>query len=215
MRQAGTDGQGFSQPALQGEPSLGLRSSGVPHGDFRSNGVTCGRAPPSFSPFGESPDARVMGMGGLLWLSQQGDTQYSSHSSSNTLSSNASSNHSDDRWFDVPDPIETEPDPLSKGGSSDSGIDTTLYACSPASGGSGGAGPKPPRPASQRDKVPKTPSACYAGLQDDGVHPGDKKREPSPTVSTGSQGKSYRHKVGTPGASGTPSSSPDPFKQPR
>uniref|UniRef100_A0A663FIZ2 Signal-induced proliferation-associated 1-like protein C-terminal domain-containing protein n=1 Tax=Aquila chrysaetos chrysaetos TaxID=223781 RepID=A0A663FIZ2_AQUCH len=144
----------------------------------------------------------------------KGDTQYSSHSSSNTLSSNASSNHSDDRWFDVPDPVETEPDPLSKGGSSDSGIDTTLYACSPAGGGSGGAGPKPPRPASQRDKVPKTPSASYAGLQDDGVHPGDKKREPSPTVSTGSQGKSYRHKAGTPGASGTPGSSPDPFKQP-
>ncbi|KAM9587643.1 signal-induced proliferation-associated 1-like protein 3 isoform 6-T6 [Morphnus guianensis] len=144
----------------------------------------------------------------------KGDTQYSSHSSSNTLSSNASSNHSDDRWFDVPDPVETEPDPLSKGGSSDSGIDTTLYACSPAGGGSGGAGPKPPRPASQRDKVPKTPSASYAGLQDDGIHPSDKKREPSPTVSTGSQGKSYRHKAGTSGASGTPSSSPDPFKQP-
>lgn len=65
IRQAGTDGQGFSQPALQGEPSLGLRSSGVPHGDFGSNGVICGRAPPpSFSPFGESPDARVMGGAG-------------------------------------------------------------------------------------------------------------------------------------------------------
>ncbi|KAM9591525.1 signal-induced proliferation-associated 1-like protein 3 isoform 3-T5 [Morphnus guianensis] len=141
------------------------------------------------------------------------DTQYSSHSSSNTLSSNTSSNHSDDRWFDVPNPVETEPDPLSKGGSSDSGIDTVLYACSPAGSG-GGAGPKPPRLASQRDKVPKTPSASYAGLQDDGVCPGDKKTELSPTVSTGSQGKSYRHKVGTPGASGTPGSSPDPFKQP-
>uniref|UniRef100_A0A8B9NNQ8 Signal-induced proliferation-associated 1-like protein 3 n=5 Tax=Neoaves TaxID=3078114 RepID=A0A8B9NNQ8_9AVES len=162
-------------------------------------------------PTGKDSPNRLWKQWGDLW---EGDTQYSSHSSSNTLSSNASSNHSDDRWFDVPDPIETEPDPLSKGGSSDSGIDTTLYACSPASGGSGGAGPKPPRPASQRDKVPKTPSASYAGLQDDGVHPGDKKREPSPTVSTGSQGKSYRHKVGTPGASGTPGSSPDPFKQP-
>ncbi|NXS38970.1 SI1L3 protein, partial [Balaeniceps rex] len=139
----------------------------------------------------------------------KGDTQYSSHSSSNTLSSNASSSHSDDRWFDVPDPVETEPDPFSKGGSSDSGIDTTLYACSP-----GGAGPKPPRPVPQRDKVPKTPPASYASLQDDGVRPGDKKREPSPTVSAGSQGKGYRHKAGTPAPSGTPGGSPDPFKQP-
>uniref|UniRef100_A0A8B9NKS5 Signal-induced proliferation-associated 1-like protein C-terminal domain-containing protein n=1 Tax=Accipiter nisus TaxID=211598 RepID=A0A8B9NKS5_9AVES len=142
-----------------------------------------------------------------------GDTQYSSHSSSNTLSSNTSSNHSDDRWFDVPNPVETEPDPLSKGGSSDSGIDTALYTCSPAGSGRG-TGPKPPRLASQRDKVPKTPLASYAGLQDDGVCPGDKKRELSPTISTGSQGKSYWHKAGTPGASGTPGSSPNPFKQP-
>ncbi|XP_050770567.1 signal-induced proliferation-associated 1-like protein 3, partial [Gymnogyps californianus] len=145
------------------------------------------------------------------------DAQYSSHSSSNTLSSNASSNHSDERWFDVPDPVETEPDPFSKGGSSDSGIDTALYPCSTAgagAGSAGGIGPKPPRPTSQRDKVPKTPSASYAASQDDGVRSGDKKREPSPTHGAGSHGKSYRHKTGTPATSGTPGSSPDPFKQP-
>ncbi|KAJ7990431.1 hypothetical protein DPEC_G00300250 [Dallia pectoralis] len=71
------------------------------------------------------------------------ETQYSSHSSSNTLSSNASSGHSDERWFDgaaaerggpggsggcLGDQAVPDPDPHSKGGSSDSGIDApTLY----------------------------------------------------------------------------------------
>ncbi|XP_045559334.1 signal-induced proliferation-associated 1-like protein 3 [Salmo salar] len=77
----------------------------------------------------------------------KGETQYSSHSSSNTLSSNASSSHSDERWFDgaggerggpggsrgyLGDLAEPDPDPLSKGGSSDSGIDApTLYNTKP------------------------------------------------------------------------------------
>ncbi|XP_061453545.1 signal-induced proliferation-associated 1-like protein 3 isoform X2 [Rhineura floridana] len=52
----------------------------------------------------------------------KGEGQYSS---SNTLSSNASSCHSDEHWFDVPDPSEADQDPLAKGGSSDSGIDAT------------------------------------------------------------------------------------------
>ncbi|XP_072319868.1 signal-induced proliferation-associated 1-like protein 3 [Eucyclogobius newberryi] len=61
----------------------------------------------------------------------KGEIQYSSHSSSNTLSSNASSNHSDERWFDGAverggDPSETEPD-LNKGGSNDSGIDASTH----------------------------------------------------------------------------------------
>lgn len=61
----------------------------------------------------------------------QGETQYSSHSSSNTLSSNASSNHSDERWFDGGerggggDLADPDPDPLNKGGSNDSGIDAS------------------------------------------------------------------------------------------
>ncbi|XP_068765866.1 signal-induced proliferation-associated 1-like protein 3 isoform X2 [Struthio camelus] len=139
----------------------------------------------------------------------KGEAQYSSHSSSNTLSSNASSSHSDERWFDTPEAAEAEPDPLSKGGSSDSGIDTALYASSPGCG----AGPKPCRPAPQRDKLPKAP---YAGLHENGTRPGDKKREPSPTVSAGSQGKGYRPKLYGPAgsAAGAPGSSPDPFKQP-
>ncbi|XP_066840793.1 signal-induced proliferation-associated 1-like protein 3 isoform X2 [Anser cygnoides] len=114
------------------------------------------------------------------------DAPYSSHSSSNTLSSNASSSsHSDERWFDGPDPPEPDPDPqISKGGggSSDSGIDAPLYA----------PGPKSTRPAPQRDKTPKP----YAE---------EKPREPSPTVPKGYQ----RPKGCLPPASG-----PDPFKQP-
>ncbi|XP_061682880.1 signal-induced proliferation-associated 1-like protein 3 isoform X2 [Syngnathoides biaculeatus] len=69
----------------------------------------------------------------------KGETQYSSHSSSNTLSSNASSSHSDERWFDggppgdrgnggfPGDPAEVDPDPLNKGGSNDSGIDAPAH----------------------------------------------------------------------------------------
>ncbi|XP_026154935.1 signal-induced proliferation-associated 1-like protein 3 [Mastacembelus armatus] len=68
----------------------------------------------------------------------KGETQYSSHSSSNTLSSNASSSHSDERWFDggtggerggagvcLNDPPDPDPDHLNKGGSNDSGIDAS------------------------------------------------------------------------------------------
>ncbi|XP_054651018.1 signal-induced proliferation-associated 1-like protein 3 [Dunckerocampus dactyliophorus] len=69
----------------------------------------------------------------------KGETQYSSHSSSNTLSSNASSSHSDERWFDggsggdrgnagvLGDPPEADPDLLNKGGSNDSGIDAPTH----------------------------------------------------------------------------------------
>ncbi|XP_064359158.1 signal-induced proliferation-associated 1-like protein 3 isoform X2 [Dromaius novaehollandiae] len=136
----------------------------------------------------------------------KGEAQYSSHSSSNTLSSNASSSHSDERWFDGTDAAEPEPDPLCKGGSSDSGIDTALYASSPG-------GPKPCRPAPARDKLPKAP---YAAPHENGARPADKKREPSPTVSAGSQGKGYRPKLYAPaaGTAAAPGSSPDPFKQP-
>ncbi|KAJ8405863.1 hypothetical protein AAFF_G00313000 [Aldrovandia affinis] len=71
----------------------------------------------------------------------KGEAPYSSHSSSNTLSSNASSSHSDERWFDGVGPGggvepcragEADPDPLGKRGSSDSGIDgAALYSPNP------------------------------------------------------------------------------------
>uniref|UniRef100_A0A674A150 Signal induced proliferation associated 1 like 3 n=1 Tax=Salmo trutta TaxID=8032 RepID=A0A674A150_SALTR len=104
----------------------------------------------------------------------KGETQYSSHSSSNTLSSNASSSHSDERWFDgaggerggpggsggcLGDLAEPDPDPLSKGGSSDSGIDApTLYNTKP--GGRHGN-------QSSQSQKPLHCSATYnSGLQD-------------------------------------------------
>nr|XP_042696403.1 LOW QUALITY PROTEIN: signal-induced proliferation-associated 1-like protein 3 [Chrysemys picta bellii] len=138
----------------------------------------------------------------------KGEAQYSSHSSSNTLSSNASSSHSDERWFDTPEPAEGEPDPVSKGGSSDSGIDTTLYT-------------KPSRLGPQRDQLPKAPpgSAHYASLHESGARPGSKRREPSPAVSAGSHSRGYRPKLyatgaGAAGPAAAPSHGSELFKQP-
>ncbi|XP_067316976.1 signal-induced proliferation-associated 1-like protein 3 [Anolis sagrei] len=98
----------------------------------------------------------------------KGEGQYSSsHSSSNTLSSNASSSHSDERWFDTPDPVEADPDPLAKGGSSDSGIDATSAK------------------SSRRDKLPKS-SPPFGSTHNEA---GGKRKEPS-----GGQGWGYRTK---------------------
>ncbi|XP_074872054.1 signal-induced proliferation-associated 1-like protein 3 isoform X3 [Carettochelys insculpta] len=133
----------------------------------------------------------------------RGEAQYSSHSSSNTLSSNASSSPSEERWFDTPEPAEVEPDPASKGGSSDSGIDTALYASSPT----GGSSAKSSHLFQQRDPGPKAHSA------------GSKRREPSPTISTGGQSRGYRPKAYAAGASMSgPATAPDHgaelYKQP-
>ncbi|MGH0117883.1 UNVERIFIED_CONTAM: hypothetical protein FKN15_003914 [Acipenser sinensis] len=115
----------------------------------------------------------------------RGEAQYSSHSSSNTLSSNASSSHSDERWFDSGDPVGADQDPMAKGGSSDSGIDaSTLYTPSPNS-----TGVKPGRPlptAHQRDQ-PQKPipaSATYSSLQEHTIRAADrdKRRESSPAI---------------------------------
>ncbi|XP_072836283.2 signal-induced proliferation-associated 1-like protein 3 isoform X3 [Pogona vitticeps] len=126
----------------------------------------------------------------------KGEGQYSSsHSSSNTLSSNASSSHSDDRWFDMPDPAEADPDPLAKGGSSDSGIDATSA--------------KP----SRRDKLPK-PSAPFGFTLHEA---GSKRRESSPAVGSAGQSWSYRAKAFGGGAGGPSrggSSHKDQLKQP-
>ncbi|KAJ8385042.1 hypothetical protein AAFF_G00195720 [Aldrovandia affinis] len=125
----------------------------------------------------------------------KGEAQYSSHSSSNTLSSNASSGHSDERWFDggagaghvvggLCDPAELDPDPLGKGGSSDSGIDAaTLYAPSPNAKGA--------KPTAQK---PLHGSATYSGLQElAGRGPEGRRRESSPAIPTpANQSKGYR-----------------------
>ncbi|MBN3319099.1 SI1L3 protein, partial [Atractosteus spatula] len=133
----------------------------------------------------------------------KGEAQYSSHSSSNTLSSNASSNHSDERWFDPGDPAEAEPDPLAKGGSSDSGIDAaTLYTPSPNS-----TGVKPGRPVPGVSQKALHSSATYSGLQELACRAGERRRESSPAIASGVQTKGYRTKTFPP-----PSTPGDPFQ---
>ncbi|KAM3911280.1 signal-induced proliferation-associated 1-like protein 3 isoform 3-T3 [Leptodactylus fuscus] len=109
----------------------------------------------------------------------RGEAQYSSHSSSNTLSSTASSNHSDERWFDPQEQPDIDLEPLSKGTSNDSGIDTSL---------SNFAHSKSARPAQRREKVSK-PMACstYPGMHESGSR--DKRKDPM------SSGKGYRPKM--------------------
>lgn len=143
----------------------------------------------------------------------KGEPQYSSHSSSNTLSSNASSSHSDDRWFDPLDPLEPEQDPFSKGGSSDSGIDTTLYTSSPSCMSLAKA-PRPTKP----HKPPGSIGLCGGGREVTGrPHPADRRREVSPAPVVAGQNKGYRPKLYSSGSSTPPGlvgGSRDPPRQP-
>ncbi|XP_072346113.1 signal-induced proliferation-associated 1-like protein 3 isoform X2 [Scyliorhinus torazame] len=132
----------------------------------------------------------------------KGDAHYSSQSSSNTLSSNASSSHSDERWFDNMEHMEVDLEASVKGASSDSGIDTTLHASSPFAVGAAAA--KCARPAPRREKAPKLmqTSATYCGLQDynsrvlDRTPPClERRRDSSPTLGTNGQSKGYRMKI--------------------
>lgn len=147
-------------------------------------------------------------------LAFQGEPPYSSHSSSNTLSSNASSSHSDDRWLDPLDPLEPEQDPLSKGGSSDSGIDTTLYTSSPSCMSLA----KVPRQAKPH-KPPGTMGLCGGGREAAGrSHHADRRREVSPAPVVAGQTKGYRPKLYSSGSStptGLAGGSRDPPRQPR
>ncbi|XP_053123932.1 signal-induced proliferation-associated 1-like protein 3 isoform X2 [Hemicordylus capensis] len=119
----------------------------------------------------------------------------SSHSSSNTLSSNASSSHSEECWFDPADPAEADPDPQAKGGSSDSGIEAATSA-----------------KASRRDRLPKASPPYGSTLQE-----GSKRRELPLALGSGGQSRGYHPKAFGAGA-GMPargaSGSHDPFKQP-
>lgn len=143
----------------------------------------------------------------------KGEPQYSSHSSSNTLSSNASSSHSDDRWFDPLDPLEPEQDPLSKGGSSDSGIDTSLYTSSPSCMSLA----KVPRP-TKPHKPPGNLGLCGGGREAMGrPHHTDRRREVSPAPAVATQSKGHRTKLyssGTSTPTGLAGGSRDPPRQP-
>ncbi|XDV28674.1 hypothetical protein PO909_031898, partial [Leuciscus waleckii] len=127
----------------------------------------------------------------------KGEAHYSSHSSSNTLSSNASSSHSDERWFDgmgggvsgvLSDPSDPDPDLMGKGGSSDSGIDASLYTPSPNTKGA-----KPSRSLAGTPHKPLHGSATYSGLQDLSGAGDGRRRESSPVIAaSASQSKNYR-----------------------
>ncbi|XP_031428831.1 signal-induced proliferation-associated 1-like protein 3 isoform X3 [Clupea harengus] len=144
----------------------------------------------------------------------KGEVQYSSHSSSNTLSSNASSSHSDERWFDgtggsaagmggLSDPSDPDPEQLgTKGSSSDSGIDASVLHASSTPGG------RVSRGHIGAFSKPLSGSATYSGLQElsGACSMGEMSRRDS---SPGIPAKSYRTRTfQSPG--GTPSN--DSFK---
>ncbi|XP_064421178.1 signal-induced proliferation-associated 1-like protein 1 isoform X2 [Latimeria chalumnae] len=93
----------------------------------------------------DSPPGRLLRQENVVHLSPnkhgQTDTHYSSHSSSNTLSSNASSAHSDEKWYDSSERPDSELNSYNylQGASADSGIDTTSYGPSHGSMASLGA----------------------------------------------------------------------------
>ncbi|XP_039234961.1 signal-induced proliferation-associated 1-like protein 3, partial [Pipra filicauda] len=124
--------------------------------------------------------------------SKAGEPPYSSHSSTTTLSSTASSGHSDERWFDPPE-LDPEPDPGARGGgSSDSGIDALPKPPSRA-------GPPPP----PRDKIPKSASGGA-----------DSKREPSPPPPPPAGKSCSRQKTGNAGAAPDPACKPSSSPRP-
>lgn len=131
---------------------------------------------------------------------QQGETQYSSHSSSNTLSSNASSSHSDERWFDggaggerggggcLGDSTDPDPDLLNKGGSNDSGIDASTHYNNVRHGNM----------SNNQAHKPMHCFAAYSGIQElsvgrSGSGGEARRRESSPIIqAAANQNKGYR-----------------------
>ncbi|XP_068567622.1 signal-induced proliferation-associated 1-like protein 3 isoform X2 [Cebidichthys violaceus] len=126
----------------------------------------------------------------------KGETQYSSHSSSNTLSSNASSGHSDERWFDGGaggergcDPVDPDPDLLNKGGSNDSGIDASTHYNNNRQGNM----------SNNQSHKPMHSFATYSGVQElsvgnsSGSSGEARRRESSPIIAaSANQNKGYR-----------------------
>ncbi|XP_036005396.1 signal-induced proliferation-associated 1-like protein 3 isoform X2 [Fundulus heteroclitus] len=133
----------------------------------------------------------------------QGEAQYSSHSSSNTLSSNASSSHSDERWFDAApggeragggfpgDPADSDPDLFNKGGSNDSGIEaSTHYNSTHRANKSSNHPQKAMHPSATYSGFPE----LSAGRRSDGGE--SRRRESSPVrPAAASQSKGYPAKT--------------------
>ncbi|XP_073494988.1 signal-induced proliferation-associated 1-like protein 1 isoform X5 [Phyllobates terribilis] len=107
----------------------------------------------------DSPTGRLIRQDPVLHLSPhkqgQTDSHYSSHSSTNTLSSNASSAHSEEKWYDSGERLESELSSYTyiQGTSADSGIDTTSYGANHVSSAIPGASSTSPRSGPPKEKV--------------------------------------------------------------
>ncbi|XP_072284885.1 signal-induced proliferation-associated 1-like protein 1 isoform X1 [Pyxicephalus adspersus] len=118
----------------------------------------------------------------------QTDSHYSSHSSTNTLSSNASSAHSEEKWYDSGERIDSESYSYMQGTSADSGIDTTSYSNNHVNSTLPGASATSPRSGPPKEKVaPLWHSVSDVGLISDRTcdrdsHALDGKRESPVTM---------------------------------
>ncbi|XP_068110197.1 signal-induced proliferation-associated 1-like protein 1 isoform X2 [Hyperolius riggenbachi] len=106
----------------------------------------------------DSPTGRLIRQDPVLHLSPhkqgQSDSHYSSHSSTNTLSSNASSAHSEEKWYDSGDRLDSDSFTYMQGTSADSGIDTTSYSNNHVNSALPGACATSPRSGPAKEKVP-------------------------------------------------------------
>lgn len=118
----------------------------------------------------------------------QTDSHYSSHSSTNTLSSNASSAHSEEKWYDSGERLDSESFTYIQGTSADSGIDTTSYSNNHVNSAQPGASATSPRSGNPKGKVaPLWHSVSDVGLMSDRTcdrdsHVMDGKRESPVTM---------------------------------
>uniref|UniRef100_A0A8C5PU65 Signal induced proliferation associated 1 like 1 n=1 Tax=Leptobrachium leishanense TaxID=445787 RepID=A0A8C5PU65_9ANUR len=143
----------------------------------------------------DSPTGRLIRQDPVLHLSPhkhgQTDSHYSSHSSTNTLSSNASSAHSEEKWYDSGERLDSEINHYTyiQGTSADSGIDTTSYNVSHVNPAAVGASSTSPRSGPREKVAPLWHSVSDVGLICDRIcdrdsHGLDGKRE-SPLMMDG------------------------------
>ncbi|XP_075470336.1 signal-induced proliferation-associated 1-like protein 1 isoform X2 [Ascaphus truei] len=142
----------------------------------------------------ESPTGRLIRQDPVLHLSPhkqaQTDSHYSSHSSTNTLSSNASSVHSEEKWYESGERLDSEINSYTyiQGTSADSGIDTTSYGTNHVNSAPLGASSTSPRSGPPKEKVaPLWHSISDVGLISDRTcdrdsHALDGKRESPVTM---------------------------------
>ncbi|XP_018417138.1 PREDICTED: signal-induced proliferation-associated 1-like protein 1 isoform X2 [Nanorana parkeri] len=120
----------------------------------------------------DSPTGRLIRQDPVLHLSPhkqgQTDSHYSSHSSTNTLSSNASSAHSEEKWYDSGERLDSDSYGYIQGTSADSGIDTTSYSNNHVNSNLPGASATSPRSGHPKEKVaPLWHSVSDVGLISD------------------------------------------------